>query len=225
MAEAAISAGMGGGGARSSRSSLLALVAWLGAAERPHQAGAEEHQSADAADIRRSLNGDSDAYRRLVERHQAAVAKIMWRFTRDRGEHEELTHRVFVEAYLSLATYSARAPFEHWLARIATRVGYRYWKEQEKERRPVALSDALLNRLGTDDGRDQREAADLVHHLLERLPARDRLVLTLRYLEQCDVKETARRIGWSRVHVRVQTHRALKKLRQVAAEAEIELEL
>ena len=37
----------------------------------------------DIEDVRQSREGDSDAYRRLVERHQGHVSKIMWRFSRD----------------------------------------------------------------------------------------------------------------------------------------------
>ena len=47
------------------------------------------------------------------------------------------------------------------------------------------------------------------------MPPRDRLVLTLRYLDQCDVAETARRTGWTRTMVKVQTLRARNKLRKL----------
>jgi hypothetical protein len=92
--------------------------------------GREKGGTTDAAeleDIRRSRRGDSDAYRRLIERHQEHVGRILWRFSRDRLVHEELVQDVFVEAYMSLSSYRAKAPFAHWLSRIATRVGYRYW--------------------------------------------------------------------------------------------------
>ena len=57
------------------------------------------------------------------------------------------------------------------------------------------------------------EAAELLHDLLGRLPPRDRLVLTLLYLEELTVAQAAERAGWSRTMVKVQAHRARKKLR------------
>lgn len=175
-------------------------------------------------DIRKSLHGDADAYRRLIEQHQAAVGKLLWRFTRDPAEHEELVQQVFVDAYLGLRSYRGEAPFEHWLSRIAVRVGYALWR-QKKRRKTVLLTDEHWKQLAQseDPVSDSREAGALVHRLLERLPQRDRLVLTLRYLEQCDVAQTAYRLGWTPVRVRVQTHRAIEKLRTITADTQIEV--
>ena len=177
-------------------------------------------------DIRQSQDGDSDAYRRLIERYQAHIGKLLWRFTRDKTCHEELVQETFVQAYLSLRTYQARAPFEHWLSRIATRVGYRFWKEQAKHQHVSLLDNEWDNLTGSDvPETDPQEAAELIHHLLSQLPPRDRLVLTLRFLEQCDIAETARRTGWNVAMVKVQTHRAIKKLKLLAKKADIELEM
>lgn len=180
----------------------------------------------DLEDIQKSRNGDSEAYRHLIERHQHAIAKLLWRFTRDRTEHEELVQQVFVEAYLSLSSYGAKAPFAHWLARIATRVGYRYWSQTSRHK-TVSLQDEEWDYLSKPDDNTQQhqEAAELVHRLLAQLPPRDRLVLTMRYLEQCDVAQTAYRIGWTQARVRVQTHRAIQKLKGLMADNRIELEL
>ena len=48
---------------------------------------------ADLRDIQAALAGDGDAYGRLVGRYQNDIAHRMWRFTRDRGELEELIGR------------------------------------------------------------------------------------------------------------------------------------
>lgn len=182
--------------------------------------------TAEMEDIRQSQNGDADAYRCLIERHQAAVGKLLWRFTRDRTEHEELVQQTFVEAYMSLSGFRAEAPFAHWLARIATRIGYRFWSRTRKNK-AVVLSDEVWDHLAQpeSDAVNVQEAADLVHRLLAQLPPRDRLVLTLRYLEQCDIAQTAYRLGWTQTRVKVQSHRAIAKLKKIAADTNIELEL
>ncbi len=174
--------------------------------------------SSDAEDVRLAGQGDGDAYRRLIERHQDHVSKILWRFSRDRGVHEELVQDVFVESYLSLNHYRGQAPFEHWLTRIATRVGYRHWKEKARRRRMEPF-DVQEWEKATDADVPQSlepdQAAELLHRLFEQLTPRDRLVLTLRYLEQCDVIETARRTGWTKTLVKVQTLRARNRLRKL----------
>lgn len=175
--------------------------------------------SEDQDDIRDSRLGDSDAYRRLIERYQNHVSSIVWRFSRDRNVHEELVQDVFVEAYLSLHTFRGAAPFSHWLSRIATRVGYRFWKQTDRQRLVKGLSAQEWKQI-RDSSADELsavDAAELLHALLEQLSPRDRLVLTLRYLDECNVAETARRTGWSKTMVKVQTLRAKRRLEKILA--------
>jgi len=54
--------------------------------------------------------------------------------------------------------------------------------------------------------------------LLETLPPKDRLVLTLFYFEGWDMGEIAERVGWSRTLVKVRAHRARRKLRALLEE-------
>ena len=216
--------GLSGSTLRLSIQSPLARIAFFSLKTQDDQPPAV--QSADYDDIRESQNGDSDAFRRLVERHQAHVSKLLWRFTRDKTSHEELVQESFVQAYLSLHSYKANAPFEHWLSRIATRVGYRYWK-QSKRHAHASLQDSEWETMSEDrmDPMSPEDAGHFVHQCLAKLPPRDRLILTLRYLEQCNVEEAARRTGWSQSLVKVQTYRAKQKLKKLLEKTDIQSEL
>jgi len=191
--------------------------------ERTGEQSPDIEQSLDIGDVRLSRQGDPDAYKRLIERHQQEIGKIMWRFSRNRTVHEELVQDVFVEAYISLATYKQRAPFTHWLRRIATRVGYRYWKQKAREKKFERFSFEEWDRLTIEapEEIDSSRAGELLHNLLGQLPPRDRLVLTLRYLEGCDVVETAHRTGWTKSMVKVQTFRAKRKLQKLLPKQEV----
>jgi RNA polymerase sigma-70 factor (ECF subfamily) len=188
-------------------------------AEDRHKTNASP--AAEFEDIRLSRRGDSDAYARLIKQHQSHVSKILWRFSRDQLVHEELVQDVFVEAYFSLGSYRQKAPFGHWLSRIATRVGYRYWKQQARRHETESFSLAEWDQLPgkSPDDIDPGRAAEMLHSLLAQLRPRDRLVLTLRYLEGCDVAETARRTGWTKSLVKVQSRRARKRLEKLFAQA------
>ena len=181
--------------------------------------------AAELQDVRQSRRGDSDAYTRLIKQHQPQVSRIMWRFSRDHLVHEELIQDVFVEAYLSLGSYREKAPFGHWLSRIATRIGYRYWKQLARRGKTESFSLAEWDQLPdkSPDNIDPGRAAEMLYRLLGQLRPRDRLVLTLRYLEGCDVAETARRTGWTKSLVKVQSRRARKRLEKLFAEAGKEL--
>jgi RNA polymerase sigma-70 factor (ECF subfamily) len=181
------------------------------------QAFSSSVSMADAEDITLSLKGDDNAYRRIIEKYQQQISRIMWKFSRDHRTHEELVQDVFVEAYLSLRTYKSKAPLENWLSRIATRVGYAYWKQNKNKRTVEQIRleqwDQMAQR--ASDSTDPTAAVELLDKLLEQLPPRDRLVITLRYLQECSVKETARRTGWTTAMVKVQSFRAKKKLKKL----------
>lgn len=170
---------------------------------------------ADLRDIQATLSGDGQAYGRLVRRHQDQIAGRMWRFTRDRRQLEELVHNVFVETYLSLRGFRGAGPFVHWLNRIATRIGYQYWRSLRRPAgRQLPLQDwDAIQAAGHDSAIEAEEAAEALHNLLAQLRPRDRLVLTLMYLEELSVAQISRRTGWSKTMVKVQAHRARKKLR------------
>lgn len=169
--------------------------------------------AADRADIAATLAGDAEAYRRIVRRHEQAVARRMRRFAADARSVEELVQDVFVEAFFSLRGYAGRAPVEHWLNRIATNVGYAHLKRKHKLR---SFDDKFIleNRPAAQDT-TSHEAADALDSVMDRLSPRDRLVITLLYLEDRTVAEAAALTGWSRPMVKVQAFRARSKLRKL----------
>lgn len=174
----------------------------------------------DWHDIRASLGGDHQAYARLVERYEQTIFAQMWRFTRDRRILEELVQDVFVEAFVHLAKFRGEAPFIHWLRRIATRVGYRFWKLEARARR----RGEILARVGivlpvTPEIPEPSEAAQALFRMLEHLPLKDRLILTLYYFEDYDTKQIAEMVGWNPTLVRVRMHRACRKLRRLLTDA------
>src|SRR5262249_13567749 len=126
----------------------------------------------------------------------------------------------FVEAWQSLAGWSGRSPLGAWLRTIATRVGYRHWREQDrgrdlKDADDPRLAEALARAAGPSPHPSPREAAELLAALLARLRPRDRLVLTLLYWDGCSIEEASTLTGWSRTMVKVQAFRARQRLEKL----------
>lgn len=172
-------------------------------------------QNIDADDLRAVHAGDGRAYERIVRRHQQAIARKLRRFTRDDGTLEELVHETFVEAYFSLGSYRGNAPLEHWLHRIAVRVGYRFWKSRKSALATTSLEEPVAAMSQPPTISDDREVLEQV---LSHLSPRDRLVITLLYLDEHSVAETASLAGWSKAMVKVQAFRARARLRKLLNE-------
>ena len=179
----------------------------------------QDSETEDLADIKTILAGDVEAFERLVERYGLAIQRQMRNFTRDPLQLEELTQEVFVEAYLSLGKFRGEAPFRNWLAKIATLIGYKFWRNRERTGKLVSLSATVEptaeDGRGNENPGDPAAAAPLLHELLATLPDDDRLAMTLMYLEKLDQEEIAERMGWTRVKVAVRLYRAKRRLRKL----------
>lgn len=173
----------------------------------------------DVEDIRASLGGDETAYARIVQRYENLVAAQMRRYTRNPQLLDELVQEVFVEVYFSLARFQGQAPLLHWIRRIATRVGYRFWKLKTRDQQRFGiLMDEKQDIIVKPRNATPPEAAEYLMTLLEELPPQDRIVLDLLYFEECDTREIAERMGWTRTLVKVRAYRARQKLRVLLEE-------
>jgi RNA polymerase sigma-70 factor (ECF subfamily) len=168
--------------------------------------------NSDTRDVQGVRGGDDRgaAYERIVRRHQQEIARRLRRFSRDPLVIEELVQETFVQAYFSLHRYRSDAPLIHWLHRIAVRVGYRFWKALRTRPTTARLDAQVIVAPDTQD-----TLAESLDRVMERLSPRDRLVLTLMYLEDRSVSETAELTGWSQTMVKVQAYRARGRLRTI----------
>lgn len=170
--------------------------------------------------LARIRNGAVDDFAQIVRRHQARVVAILARYERDAHRLEDLAQETFLKAWRALDQFDGRAPFEHWLARIAVRVALDHLRRQRRRRCEVALSEAgeaamdwlRQGPVGTEP--EAGGAAELLEAALEALPPRDRVVLTLLDLEERSVREVAGLLGASAVAVRVRALRARRRLRK-----------
>jgi RNA polymerase sigma-70 factor, ECF subfamily len=173
--------------------------------------------------VRRIRQGETERFAELIDRYQRHVGRIVGRrVPADRVR--ELIHEVFVKAYVNLAQFSDSVPFEHWLAGIAVRTCYDFWRARAREDVPVsALSEdhqrwieQTLSSQSDRQFRDQtakQEAADVLEWALRQLSPENRAVLTLVHLDGYSVREAAQLLGWTLVNVKVRAYRARQALR------------
>jgi RNA polymerase sigma-70 factor (ECF subfamily) len=179
----------------------------------------------DSALVRRIRQGDSERFAKLIERYQRHVGRIVGRrVPADRVA--ELVHDVFVRAYVNLPQFSDSVPFEHWLAGIAVRTCYDFWRRRTRDEVPAsALSDdhqhwieKTLSAASEREFHDQaakREAADVLEWALGQLSPEQRAVLTIVHLDGYSVREAAQLLGWTVINVKVRAYRARRALRAI----------
>ncbi|MGA2686247.1 MAG: sigma-70 family RNA polymerase sigma factor [Verrucomicrobiota bacterium] len=179
-----------------------------------------ETASDDVELLERIRGGATDDFAELVRRHQSRVFAILHRYERDAHKVEDLAQETFLKAWRALGQFDGRAPFEHWLSRIAARVALDHLRKEKRRQNEIGLpelGDDALDWLRNDDEKselDAHSAAELLELAMRELSPADRLVITMQELEGRSVKEIAVAMGASGVAVRVRAMRARSKLRQ-----------
>ena len=107
----------------------------------------------DAATVALARDGDSEAFRALVERHSRAVYRLAHRMTGTPQDAEDVVQETFLKAYRQLGRFESRANFGTWLHRIAVNCSI----------------DLIRSRPHREAGHD---AADLEHCGRPRRPVR-----------------------------------------------------
>lgn len=164
--------------------------------------------------------GAPDEFADVVRQYQARVVSVLHRYERDPHRLEDLAQETFVKAWRALDTFDRRAPFEHWISRIAVRVALDHLRREKRRRHEIALSDLGEDALewlhSPDDARalDARDAAELLELALRELSPTDRVVITLLEIEERSVRDIAKTLGISSIAVRVRAVRARLKLRR-----------
>ena len=173
--------------------------------------------------IRRVQRGDREAYRPLVDRYQRRIFAVVYRVLRRREDVEEIAQEIFLKAYLAAGTYNFESSFGTWLMRIAVNHCYdhlrrrrsskvTYFSEMSEVGERAVLAGSESRETSGDRLEQQLESQDLVEKLLERAPAEDRVILTLKELEDMSVKEIAEVLKLNAGTVKVRLHRARKRM-------------
>lgn len=155
----------------------------------------------------------------LYDQYSDAIYRFMLFKVSDRDLAWDLTQDCFMKAWHYFTTKEqAIENKKAFLYTIARNLVIDHWRQKEKK----ATIDIDLVAHTIEDGNDlhadivlQDEIRSLIG-LLNELPEDDRDILVMRYAEELSFDEIAKATAKSNVAVRVQTHRALKKLKTIA---------
>lgn len=171
---------------------------------------AEEEQAC----IQAARAGDTQAFRRLVERYGDRAYGLAFRMLGSASEAEEVAQDAFVRAWRALPGFRGDARFSTWLYRIVARRALdRSAVLKTRRAREISLEDA--ERAEPSAGAEGMASVDRARldRLLRSLSEVQRAVVTLYYYEDRSVDEVARTLGIPGGTVKTHLHRARGLLR------------
>jgi RNA polymerase sigma-70 factor, ECF subfamily len=180
----------------------------------------EELRGGEASDlelVQRGRRGDDSALGMLVKRHHAAAYRVAIGFVKQDDVAQDVVQDAFLKAFRALEGFRADASFRTWLLTITANEA-RGALRRLGRRRETALDDA---RMVPSDEMDPSEAAMLgeeasrARSMLERLPEKQRLSVSLRIEEGLSFREIGEVIGSSEGAARVNYFHGIRRLREL----------
>jgi RNA polymerase sigma factor (sigma-70 family) len=171
-------------------------------------AGVAFQQSLDSQLLSAAKNGDQAAFGELFERHAKKIFHSTLRITRNREDAEDALQDCFLSGLLHLNDFDGRSQLSTWLTRIAINaalmklrrnrcskeVPMEFVDEEGKERPRFQFIDGTPN---PEDRFVEQERAKVLHSALSGLRPRVRAAIEICQLQECSVRETARKLGIS----------------------------
>ena len=191
-----------------------------GEPETPHNPDwDEDHQL-----VRAVLDGDSTAYRGLVERYQGRIYSVCYGMVRNREDARDLAQEAFVKAFKNLSRFRFGASFYTWLCRIAMNVSIDHLRRM-KVRRAGVFDEGIASRNDgvislqhhrNDPGRDleRKRLHAAIFAAMDELPEEQKQVIVLREVEGMAYKEIAEVMDIPEGTVMSRLYYARKKLQK-----------
>lgn len=176
--------------------------------------------------IQRARNGESAAFRELVERYQKKIYYFSLDLTGNHHDAEDLSQEVFIKAFRSLDGFRGEAKFSSWLYRIAvnTRINQSrkkaYTAMKAQENLDTINWETYSGTNASGNPEEQAHASLIQKHIDEALNAlsvRERCVFVLRHYDDFPLAQIAEIMSVKLGTVKSTLFRALTKLRKELA--------
>ena len=181
----------------------------------------------DAVAVERTLAGERDAYRVLVERHSHYVYRLAYRMTGNPQDAEEVVQEAFLRAYQKLSQFAGQANFGTWVYRIAANYAIdRLRQRKSDEARREAPSRPAQDAPETDPLSLVKDPAPSPERLatsaqmaqkmkeaLDTLTPAERTAIVMRHWDGCGIEEIAAVLKSNTSAAKNTVFRAVQKLR------------
>jgi RNA polymerase sigma-70 factor, ECF subfamily len=189
---------------------------------------AEIEEASDESAVARTLAGERDAFRVLVERHSRNVYRLAYRMTGNSPDAEEVVQEAFLRAYKKLGQFAGNSNFGTWVHRIAANYAIdRIRQRNIEESRQASPSRAMEDGLEVDPIATVKDpsasperlagSAELGARMKEALDAltpAERTAIVMRHWEGCGIEEIAAVLKSNSNATKNTVFRAVSKLRK-----------
>lgn len=164
--------------------------------------------------VERVKKGDTHAFEELVVRHQKSIYYFVLRILKNPLDAEDTVQKIFWLAYQNIKGFRADSTFKTWIYRIGINQCHNYFR-QNKNREFISVDDLPVTDSKADPEEDfsEREGMSHLQKAVERLPYKQRMVVTLRIYQELSFEEIGAALNIGTNSAKVNFHHALENLK------------
>jgi RNA polymerase sigma-70 factor (ECF subfamily) len=159
--------------------------------------------------------GDSTAFDLLVQRYLPKARLIARRLMQNPDDADDLVQDAFLRALERIATFDLSRAFEPWFTRLLVNLGLDWRRKQVVRRTESHDPERFAGGTRPDREAERSELRSALQQALEKLPDRQRLIVTLFEIDGRSTEEVADMLQVSQVTIRWHLHQARKALREM----------
>lgn len=162
----------------------------------------------------RVQGGDTDAFDALVRRYLPRARVVARRLMHDPDDADDLVQDAFLRALEKIATFDVTRAFEPWFTRLLVNLGLDQRRKQTVRRTERHDPETFAGAASPHREAERTELRESLSQALERLPERQRLIVSLFEIDGLSTEEVASMLKVSQVTVRWHLHQARRTLRE-----------
>lgn len=145
----------------------------------------------------RCVAGDTGAFEKLVRLYQPYAYKLAFRIVWNEEDAKDIVQETFIRVWKNISKYDSRIRFTTWMYKIVTNLCLDKLKTEKRRRKHMTISTETSNAIVIPDVNNEdkkladRDLVENVRILSKQLTAMQRLVFTLRDLQDLDIREIA----------------------------------
>lgn len=178
------------------------------------------NQTTVAELIQRSRQNDLEAFRTLVDTHQAFVFSVAFRLLCDEDNAKDVAQETFIRVWKHIDRFNTEMRFTTWVYKIATNLCYdRIKSEKRRNNHEISnIEKSVLLSVASDENIEtsliNSELAITIRFLSNQLTPKQKMVFTLRELEGLEVEEIIEITGLSSEKIKSNLYCARQTIRE-----------
>jgi len=148
--------------------------------------------------ITSSKQNDQKAFRKIVEGYQSMIYSLAFRMLCNEEEAKDTVQETFIKVWMNLSAYDSDKKFSTWIYAIATNLCLDKLKSAKHSFQENTIDETILNVISTDNVEQSvinAELGNIIRKLTSELTPKQKIVFTLRYLEEIEIDEISQITG------------------------------